>query len=164
MRSSREIVYSREEGPGSRFGALQYLVVGMKRNNWKRRMKQGRNQGNVVSGNPRFPWRSEWLTVSRTAEKLKAMCSRQGTRCDSFSGVEDAEVRLLWIRVWTGDGDIQTYPLVEPIISYCLKNLLHPSNSCSNSNLLHLIRFFLFHLQKCLYLSIPQRYNYHLPS
>lgn len=56
--SSRERVYSREEGPRSGLVALQYLVVGMKRNNQKRGMKKspskrGRNQENVVSRNPR---------------------------------------------------------------------------------------------------------------
>lgn len=55
MGSSKERVYSREEGPGSGLVALQYLVVGRKRNNQKRRMRKTpskgvRNQENVVSG------------------------------------------------------------------------------------------------------------------
>lgn len=59
---------------------------------------------------------------------------------------------------------MQTHPLVEPILSYCFRNLLHLPNTCSNSKLLHLIRVFLFHLQTCSYLSVPQRHNYHFPS
>lgn len=62
--SSRERVYSRKEGPGSGLVAIEYLVVGMKRNKQKRKMKKspskgGRNQENVVSESPRFSWRIE---------------------------------------------------------------------------------------------------------
>lgn len=74
MGPSRERLHSRGRRPRIRISAPTILSVGNeKQQPEKENEKEGRDQENGVSGNPRsFSWGTERMTVSNAAEKLKA--------------------------------------------------------------------------------------------